>query len=56
MSKFNISFNGKNYSIDKSLLSGAVAELETLFDGLNTSVTENIAILDEAVLDYCILE
>ena len=36
MSKINLTFKGKNYSIDKSLLAGAIGELEAHLGGLNT--------------------
>jgi hypothetical protein len=36
MAKINISFKGKNYSIDKSLLSGAVADLHVVLGGLHS--------------------
>lgn len=35
MSNFNISFKGKKYSIDKSLLSDAISSLETVLSGLS---------------------
>lgn len=35
MSKLNITFKGKKYSIDKSLLSGAIASLEAVFSALS---------------------
>lgn len=45
---------GVEYNVDPDKVTSAVADLETLLDGLNAS--DNIAILDEAVLDNCILE
>ena len=35
MSKINLNFKGKNYSIDKSLLAGAIADLEAHFSGMS---------------------
>ena len=37
MSKFNISFKGKKYSIDKSLLASEIASLEAVLSGLSSS-------------------
>ena len=47
---------GVEYNVDPSKVAGAMTEVETLLEGLNSGATENIAILDEAVLDNCILE
>ena len=35
MSNLNITFKNKKYSIDKSLLEGAISELETVLEGLS---------------------
>ena len=57
MSKINLTFKGKKYEIDKSLLAGAITSLETAFDILsgNVSETDSVAVLDEAILDYVVL-
>lgn len=47
---------GVEYNVDPSKVAGAMTEIETLLEGLNSGATENITILDEAVLDNCILE
>ena len=36
MSKYNITFNGKSYAIDKSSLADAIASLETALSGLES--------------------
>lgn len=47
---------GVEYGIDLSKMSGAVADLETVLGGLNNpTVTDNVAVLDEAILDYVTL-
>ena len=65
MSKINLNFKGKNYSIDRSLLAGAISDLEAHFGNIGTSTPStpvnptpegNAAVLDEAILDYSILE
>lgn len=57
MSKINVSFKGKKYAIDKSLLSGAISSMEATLSGLSGDSPDNkVAILDEAILDHTVLE
>lgn len=46
--------NGVKYSVDSSKMSATITKLETVFGNLN--VGNNVIILDEAVLDYNILD
>lgn len=51
MSNLNITFKGKKYSIDKSLLSGSISSLETVLEGLSaggSDVETRVAGLYEA--------
>ena len=45
---------GVEYNVDVNKTNAAVTKLETVFDNLN--VGNNVMILDEAVLDYNILD
>ena len=57
MSKINLNFKGKSYSIDKSFLAGAIADLEGVLGELNNPAEpDDVAVLDEATLDYVVLE
>lgn len=47
---------GVEYNVDPSKVAGAIAGLRAVLEGLNAGDIENIAILDEAVLDSCILD
>ena len=44
--------NGVEYNVNSSKLSGAIAELESVLNGLNSSA---VAVLDQAILDLSIL-
>lgn len=51
-----VSVGGVEYSIDSAKVSSAVSELETVLGNLNNpSEIGNVAVLDEAILDYDIL-
>lgn len=48
--------NGVEYSIDSNKIADAVTELEAVLDRLNNpEAPGNVAVLDEAVLDYSVL-
>lgn len=48
--------NGVEYGIDFNKIADAVTELETVLGGLNNpEAPGNVAVLDEAVLDYSVL-
>ena len=55
---YNIKFKGKSYSIDKSLLEGAVASLEATLSELSGDTPEedeSTFTLDESSLDEAVL-
>lgn len=50
-SGFNVVVGGVNYTIDSNKIASAISDLETAW----SSMSNNVAVLDEAVLDYVTL-